>query len=59
VIGLGSVTYFIAASGEAVSDATGVVWGRHAINGSRMTTKLFTVVFVALLATIELARPSC
>jgi hypothetical protein len=51
-----SVTYFIAASGKAVTDATGVVWSGHAINESMMTINLFSVVFVAYLAMVKLAR---
>jgi putative membrane protein len=55
-LGLTSVTYFIAASGKAVTDAAGVVWSGHALNESMMTINLFTVVFVACLAAAKLAR---
>jgi uncharacterized membrane protein len=55
-LGLTSVTYFIAAPGNAVTDATGVVWNGHAINETMMTINLFSVVVIAFLAAVKLAR---
>jgi hypothetical protein len=55
-LGLTSVTYFIAAPGNAVTDATGVVWSGHAINETMMTINLFSVVIIAFLAAVKLAR---
>ncbi|MFI5753243.1 carotenoid biosynthesis protein [Streptomyces sp. NPDC051644] len=55
-LGLSSVTYFIGASDQFFTDPTGIVWSGHAINESMMIINLFSVVFVAFLATVKLAR---
>ncbi|MFD1538854.1 carotenoid biosynthesis protein [Nonomuraea guangzhouensis] len=55
-LGLSTIPYFAAASGEDITDATGTVWNAHALNETMMTINLFTVVFVAFLALVKLAR---
>lgn len=55
-LGLSSVTYFIANSGDAVTDATGTVWSGHALNESMMIVNLFSAVVLAFLAVVKLAR---
>ncbi|HEY0470961.1 MAG TPA: carotenoid biosynthesis protein [Kribbella sp.] len=55
-LGLTSVTYFFVATGNTVTDATGVVWSEHAMNESMMTINVFAVVAFAFLATVKLAR---
>jgi len=55
-LGLSTIPYFAAASGDDITDATGTVWNAHALNETMMTINLFTVVFVAFLALVKLAR---
>ncbi|MGW6277001.1 carotenoid biosynthesis protein [Kribbella sp. NPDC055071] len=55
-LGLTSVTYFVAATDQTYTDATGTSWNGHALNETMMTINLLSVVVFAFLAAIKLAR---
>ncbi len=56
ILGLLSITAYGLGTGEAVVDATGVVWNSKAILEAMMTFSIFGVMFAALVAAVKLVR---